>query len=112
MAERTFTFEQACALMSEVRQKTRAAVDEVEGLEVPFDDADDPDEAKDKLREAAGKVLARWAGEMNAMGIEVKGPWLIDFDSGAGYYCWRWPEESLQFFHGYEEGFAGRVRIQ
>ncbi|HEX7581257.1 MAG TPA: DUF2203 family protein, partial [Thermoanaerobaculia bacterium] len=36
----------------------------------------------------------------------------VDFDCGAGYYCWSWPEESLDFFHGYKEGFAGRVRLQ
>ena len=36
----------------------------------------------------------------------------VDFDSGAGYWCWRWPEESLDYFHDYETGFAGRVRIQ
>jgi len=36
----------------------------------------------------------------------------VDFDSGAGYYCWKWPEESLSFFHGYQEGFAGRIRLQ
>ena len=28
------------------------------------------------------------------------------------YYCWKWPEEELAYFHGYEEGFGGRVRIQ
>jgi hypothetical protein len=46
------------------------------------------------------------------MGIEVKGLWLIDFDNGSGYYCWRYPEESLQFYHSYEDGFRGRMRIQ
>ncbi|MGZ6970665.1 MAG: DUF2203 family protein [Thermoanaerobaculia bacterium] len=49
---------------------------------------------------------------MEELGIVVKGPWLVDFDSGAGFYCWRWPEESLAFFHGYDEGFAARVRLQ
>jgi hypothetical protein len=56
-------------------------------------------------------VIERWTREMEALGAEVKGLWLIDFDSGAGYYCWRWPEPDF-FFHGYEEGFAGRVPIQ
>ena len=27
-------------------------------------------------------------------------------------YCWQWPEEHLEYFHGYEEGFEGRTRIQ
>ena len=45
------------------------------------------------------------------LGIEVKGLWLIDFDCGSGYYCWQWPEPGLQFFHGYEEGFRGRMQL-
>ena len=49
---------------------------------------------------------------MEALGLDVKGLWLVDFDNGSGYYCWRWPETELAYFHGYEEGFAGRVRIQ
>jgi len=35
--------------------------------------------------------------------------WLVDFDSGDGiYYCWRHPEASLEYFHEYGAGFAGR----
>jgi hypothetical protein len=49
---------------------------------------------------------------MEALGVEVKGLWLVDFDNGSGYYCWQWPEEGLEYFHGYEEGFEARSRIQ
>ena len=52
------------------------------------------------------------AREMEVLGADVKGLWLVDFDSGAGYYCWQWPEQELAFFHTYDEGFAGRTRIQ
>ena len=51
-------------------------------------------------------------GVISRLGIEVKGLWLIDFDSGAGYYCWRHPETGLHFFHSYEDGFRGRMPIQ
>lgn len=57
-------------------------------------------------------VIGRWAREMEALGLEVKGPWLVDFDNGSGYYCWRWPETELAHYHGYDEGFEGRIRIQ
>ena len=49
---------------------------------------------------------------MEALGVEVKGLWRVDFDNGSGYYCWQWPEEQLEYFHDYEEGFEGRSRIQ
>ena len=35
----------------------------------------------------------------------------MDFDNGSGYYCWQYPEEGLQYYHTYEEGFRGRTRI-
>ena len=36
---------------------------------------------------------------------------LVDWDSGDGYYCWRFPEAAIAFFHTYDEGFAGRIPI-
>ena len=36
----------------------------------------------------------------------------MDFDNGSGYYCWRYPEQRLEFYHSYDEGFGGRMRIQ
>jgi len=58
------------------------------------------------------RIITDWAGAIIELGIEVKGLWLIDFDNGSGYYCWQHPEPSLQYFHGYEEGFGGRVKLQ
>jgi regulator of sirC expression with transglutaminase-like and TPR domain len=57
-------------------------------------------------------VVRDWAKEVLSLGAEIKGLWLVDFDSGAGYYCWKYPETSLEYFHGYEEGFAGRLPLQ
>lgn len=57
-------------------------------------------------------VARKWVESMIALGVETKGLWLVDFDNGSGYYCWCHPESSLQYFHTYDEGFAGRMRIQ
>jgi hypothetical protein len=56
-------------------------------------------------------VLVGWTRSLQALGVEVKGLWLADFDNGAGYYCWRYPETGLEYYHSYEEGFRGRIRI-
>lgn len=100
--KRTFTFEEAQKLLPAVRERTRRAISKIEAI---------PADAEEAAPEAEA-VLVAWAREMEELGIEVKGPWLVDFDSGAGYWCWRWPEETLDYYHGYEEGFAGRIRIQ
>jgi hypothetical protein len=35
----------------------------------------------------------------------------VDFDNGDGYYCWCYPEHSITHYHGYSDGFAGRMKI-
>jgi hypothetical protein len=109
-ARKTFTFDEARALLPAVREKTQRALEALEGLAPGADD--DAQEARARMESGVERILNGWRAEVEALGIEVKGPWLVDFDSGAGYYCWKWPEESLEFFHGYEEGFAGRVPLQ
>lgn len=109
-SRRTFTFDEARALLPSVREKTRRALAALDGLAGPADE--EPEAARRRMERAVEGILNGWREEVEALGIEVKGPWLVDFDSGAGYYCWKWPEESLEFFHSYEEGFAGRVPLQ
>ena len=96
--KRIYTYEEAVAMLPDVQRITSEAVARVEEL------------GEDDAAEAQA-ILDQWARTIMDMGIEVKGLWLIDFDSGSGYYCWKYPETSLQFFHGYEEGFGGRVAL-
>jgi hypothetical protein len=98
--KKIFSYEDACALLPEVQRLTDVAVEEVEALgEVDDTNAD------------FRRIVTVWAESVIGLGIEVKGLWLVDFDSGSGYYCWRHPEPSLQYFHGYEDGFGGRVQL-
>lgn len=108
--KRIFSYEEARALLPAVRERTREALEALAGAKTEGEE--EPGNDPDPLEQKAVRILEDWARDVTAMGIEVKGPWLVDFDSGGGYWCWRWPEEGLDFFHGYEEGFAGRVRIQ
>jgi hypothetical protein len=109
---RRWTLEAARALAPDLRARTERAHEECQALlaERALLAPDSPEIRALDARVTA--VLERWAREMEALGVEVKGPWLVDFDTGSGYYCWKWPETSVDFFHGYEEGFAGRKRIQ
>ena len=100
MPKKIFSYEEAAALLPSVQLLTADAVAVLDGLT----DETPPSEYE--------TVVQRWANDVMSMGIEVKGLWLIDFDNGSGYYCWKHPEESLQYFHGYDEGFQGRVKLQ
>lgn len=107
MSKRTFTYEEAIALLPEAQRITELAVEEVEDLVRTATTS----ERAEAIGEDYQLIVTRWADEIQSLGIDVKGLWLIDFDNGSGYYCWRHPEPSLQYFHGYEEGFGGRVQL-
>ena len=107
-----WTLEAAGAILPDVRRSTEEAFLRVEALSAERE-AVAPDSPRAMQIEAEiSRAVSRWIRAMEALGVDVKGAWLVDFDSGRGFYCWRWPEENLEYFHGYDEGFADRVRIQ
>jgi hypothetical protein len=63
------------------------------------------------LSEQLDSVVSRWASRLKELQVEAKGLWLVDFDNGDGYYCWQYPEEAITHYHGYDEGFSGRMKI-
>ena len=99
--KKVFTLDEARSLLPKVKELTSDAVFKFARLA----------ESEEAEEERQG-VVGEWAREILALGAEIKGLWLVDFDSGAGYYCWKYPETSLEYFHGYEEGFAGRLPLQ
>ena len=103
--KRLFTYAEAKALLPRVQQLTQEAYEKVERLL-------DASPQVPETREQAQSIVNAWAAEMGALGLDIKGLWLVDFDNGSGYYCWKHPEPTLDYYHTYEEGFGGRVRIQ
>jgi hypothetical protein len=99
---RTFSFEEARALVPAIRKLTEAIQERLAVLGTSSDD---------DASEEASRIVDEWAHEISALGADVKGLWLVDFDNGSGYYCWRFPENDLEYYHSYEEGFEGRMRI-
>ncbi len=56
-------------------------------------------------------LIQRWEGKMIKLGLEPKGLWLVDFNTGSGFYCWKYPELDIKFWHAYKDGFTGRKPI-
>jgi hypothetical protein len=88
---RIFTLDEATAMLPQVRRLTADAVGRIEGLRsrrkggVELAD----------LQSEADAAVQSWTSSLQQLGLEVKGLWLVDFDNGAGYYCWRWPMATM-----------------
>jgi hypothetical protein len=106
--KRIFTLREAQALLPQVRALTTAAFQRAESLQEEMEGASE-ERRRTELAGVQQTVVRDWARDVEALGCEVKGLWLVDFDSGDGlYYCWQHPEAQLEFFHDYDTGFAGR----
>jgi hypothetical protein len=104
-SHKRFTYDEAAALLPEVRRITEEAYQKVEALSGIAAGGGAVVEGQ------VEEVVGGWARALLSRGVEVKGLWLVDFDNGSGYYCWQYPEEGLQYYHSYEDGFRGRIRI-
>jgi hypothetical protein len=64
-----------------------------------------------EIQDEINVYVAQWQNKIERLGAKPKGLWLADFDNGYGYYCWKFPETEVSFFHGYQDGFTGRKII-
>jgi hypothetical protein len=110
-SKRIFSYDEAISTFPVVRDVTAAAVRQLEALVNTVASRDEMESRRDELEKAREKIVRLWAQEVSSVGCEVKGLWLVDWDSGDGYYCWRFPEQTISFFHAYEEGFSSRLPI-
>lgn len=108
---RIFSYEEALNTFPQVRDLTAAAVRQIESLVNRVQSLEELDSRKAELEEACDRVVQAWSLEVQRLGCEVKGLWLVDWDSGSGYYCWKYPEETICHFHEYDEGYRGRMMI-
>jgi hypothetical protein len=129
MAERHFTPEEANAMLEEVRPiagelvahrramavtATRQArlVHRIAGNGGDFDPQEPRTLAEDFQRE--GEAVARCVAQLEALGVLVKDldRGLVDFPALRGdeevLLCWQVGEDEIAFWHGVDEGFAGR----
>ena len=108
---RIFTYDQTLEIFPSVRDLTATAVRSVEAVFNQVQSRDEMELRREELQSTVDGIVQEWADEVTAMGCEVKGLWLVDWNCGNGYYCWRYPEMSVSFFHSYEDGFVGRVPV-
>lgn len=109
----TFTIETARELLPLVYKITAEVDEEMQSLKgKAFHSSEHEDLEKFNALEASARALIeRWESKILKLGLEPKGLWLVDFNMGNGYFCWKYPELDIKFWHGYNDGFSGRKAI-
>lgn len=109
---RVFTLSEAWELFPLVRRLTQEAYDELRPVRQKLESMLPTDPLIARVEADYERIVKRWVGKMERLGLVIKGLWLVDFDTGEGYLCWKFPELKLGYYHGYQEGFAARRPIR
>ena len=111
---RVFTLEEARAALPQVQTLTRPVFELASSMAEELQASEDrqDEDRVEELQDRLESLMESWAEAVRALGPDVKGPWLVDFDSGDGYWCWAFPELGLDHWHSYEGGFSSRVPVE
>ena len=109
---RSFSLEQVQNLLPLIYRMTEEASKEAKYLMSCIDALPDKKSLRaSEIQSQMNMIIERWQQKLERLGAKPKGLWLADFDNGAGYFCWKFPEVKILYKHGYQDGFTGRILI-
>jgi hypothetical protein len=107
-----FNLEQARAVLPVIRRITQEFSSRVEALMARLETVSlTQTETINRLEGEVNELVKTWHEKLRKLGTKPKGLWLVDFDCGDGYFCWKYPETELGYWHAYSDGFTGRVPV-
>ncbi|MBI4042083.1 MAG: DUF2203 family protein [Deltaproteobacteria bacterium] len=109
--KKLFTFEEANRVLPSVKKMTVEAIEQAGSLILQIESLSQEDERRANLDDELNAIVDKWVEKVQRLGARPKGLWLIDFDNGEGYYCWKHPESHIQHVHTYEGDFTTRQKI-
>lgn len=112
--QQIFTVEQSRSLIGLVFKITKEAAALADPILSELDRLSrlgDTETAK-VLEEDLNKIIVRWHEKIRRLGAHPQGLWLVDFDCGRGFLCWKYPEPDIMYWHEYDGGFTNRKPIE
>lgn len=106
-----FTLSEARLLLPLVMRVTQNSVDELAPLQKRLRRMLACDPRLKSVEVEYERVVRRWIGKIDRLGLIATGLWWVNFDIGEGYICWRYPEIRLDYFRGYAERPEDRCKI-
>lgn len=108
-----FSLEQARQILPIVRRITEEISEKVDAHITELENT--PNHQKKVIiiiEEQINELIYHWNEKIKKLGAIPKGLWLVDFDFGRGYYCWKFPEIGINYWHTREEGYSDRRPLE
>ncbi|MBX7231987.1 MAG: DUF2203 family protein [Bdellovibrionales bacterium] len=109
---RLFSFSQAQQVLPIIRRITGRFFEPVENLIHQLERSKDSPAVN--LRDLEAKLdslILEWHRKVIKLGGQPKGLWMVDFNSGDGYYSWSYPEMELEYWRKHNTRFEERGKI-
>lgn len=107
-----FSLEEARELLPIVFRITKSYSVRVESLIERLDALNGENEqVVTQIEKQVNELIQDWQNKVQKLGALPKGLWLADFDAGDGYFCWKFPERNIEYWHGYSDGYSKRVLV-
>ncbi len=109
---RVFTLEQAQELLPVIVKITRSYSDQVKALVERIENQSEANKDTNwRLEQEINTLIDTWKSKMNRLGVTPRGLWIGDFPTNSGFYCWKFPEEKITYWHSKDDGFSKRRSI-
>ena len=110
-----FSLAEARTMLPLISRMTKTVAEKVQVLIAKIESksrASDEGRAEIEAIEAqASQLIQDWQTKVQKLGGLPKGIWVVDFDSGDGYFCWKYPELSIDHWHAYRDGYTKRKKL-
>ncbi len=110
---RTFSKDEAQALLPIIYRITKHHSEIVKGLIEQIDTRQkNLSNYSWKTEQEINFHIEAWKAKMQKLGILSRGLWIGDFPTkDEGYYCWKFPEKTIGFWHSKSDGYSKRISI-
>ncbi len=106
------SLEEANGLVGVLNRVTQKYSKRVNDLITRLEGCDTNDKATTTQIEGdISRLIEEWNTQVRKLRGVPKGLWLVDIDAGDGYYCWKYPETQIGFWHEYKSGYSGRISL-
>ena len=107
-----YVLAEASELLPVVRKITKNAFDQLSRLDERLESMVLCDPRRTAIADNYEKIVRKWIASITRLGAIPNGLWRVDFDTGEGYLCWRFPELKIAYFRDYDCKFDDRKPVK